>query len=132
VADGAVVRVGYDLHAVADVVELPAGHRGAPESESGEALAVGRAITGRGGVVDPVELPVRDDEVRIGGVLEERRDELLARKDLPVEQELALIGDLVRTAQVRVAETDREQEPAPERSDAHAALAAEPRLHVAL
>src|SRR5207237_7590114 len=63
----------------------------------------------------------------IGVVLEERRDEPLARNDRPVEEHLARRGDLVRDEQVQITEASREEQAVPERADADAALPAEVR-----
>ena len=93
---------------------MTSGDRGRACTKRREPLAVRIFIAGRERVVDPVEPPVRDDEVRVGVVLEERRDQPLARQDLPVEEELALTGDLVRDEKVRVAQADREEDPVPE------------------
>src|SRR6185503_10465873 len=92
--------------------------------ELAEALAVGVAVAGGVRVVDPPELPVRDDEVRVRVVREERRDELLALDDVAMEDEPALVGDLAGHEHVRVAEPQREQDAVPQRPDADAALAA--------
>src|SRR5205085_3108496 len=110
----AVVCICHDLHAVADVVELPSGDRGVADAERREAFAVGVAIAGGEGVVDPVELSIRDDEVGVGVVLEERSYQPLARNDLAVEEQLALFGDLVGDEKVRVAKADGEEETVPE------------------
>ena len=123
VGHGSVVRVGDDLHAVADVVEITVRDAGAAGHQRVEALAVGVAISDGVCVVDPPELAVRDDEIRILVVLEERRDELLALGDVAVEQDAAGGLDLVAEEQVGLAEAQREQEPVPERADADAALA---------
>ena len=109
VGDRAVVRVSHDLHTVADVVEAAAGERGRAEAQRGEVLAVGIAVARRERVVDPVQLPIRDDEIGVRVVLEERGDRSLARDDRAAEQDLALRIDLVRHEEVgEIAEPERE------------------------
>ena len=133
VSDRSVVCVGDDLHAVANVVEMTTGDRCRAEAERGEVLAVGVASARREGIVDPVELAVRDDQIRVGVVLEEGRDQPLARDDRSMEQQPAVGGDLVRHEEVReIAEPQREQDAVPQGTDPDATGAAELRAHVAL
>ncbi len=129
VGDRPVVRVGHDLHAVADVVDVRRVElRGAPGRAV--ARAVGIAVARRVRIVDPVLLAVGDDEVRVGVVREERRDELLALADLAVEQDPRLARQLGRDEHVQVAEPDREQQAVPEPTHGDPAATGEARRGV--
>src|SRR6266542_2501511 len=131
VGDRSVVRVGHDLHAVPDVVEIGQVQLRRPPAGA-VPLAVRVARAGRVRVVDPVELAVDDDEVRIGVVAEERRDQGFALADLAVEQDTAVTLQLLRDEHVEVTEADREQDAVPEAGDRYAAAAAEARRRVVL
>ena len=111
VGGGAVVGVDDHLDAVADVVDA-AG-----------ALRVGIAIAGRVGVLDPEQPALVDRQVRIGVVVEERRDQADALGDAAVIEDAALGGQIVRQQRLHRSEAQREQQLASERADADAARA---------
>ena len=117
----AVVRIHHDLHGVADVVDVVRGGRRV------------RILVRVGvGVLDPEQPPAGEHEIRVGVVREKRRDHPHALVDPAVEQDAAVVGDVVAEEDLLGAEPHRERSLAPERVHRHAAAAGVRGRHVVL
>ena len=115
-----VVGVHRHLHRVADVVAHPRSSVGVRE-------VVGRGV----GVDEPDDPPGGgDDRVRVAVHSQERRDLLHPLGDLPVVEDPALGGEIVGEEHLDLGEPGRKDDAAPQRPDAHSALARVGRVDV--
>ena len=108
----AVEGVDDDLDGVADVVA-----RTARTGRGCRVRIVGRA---RIRVLDPEDLAVAQDRIRIGIEGQERREQPHAVGDPPVEQDATFRRELARDENVGIGELDREEQAPQEPADRHA------------
>ena len=108
----AVEGVDDDLHGVADVVH--ASHRW---------RRIGIPIARGVGVVHPEQMSIRQHDVRIAIEGQERRNLADALRDVAVEENPAVGGDVVVERDLIRAEAQREHEPSAERFEREAAAA---------
>ena len=114
------VGVGDCLDAVAQVVDAlevrkraVAGHKG---------LRVRIAVGPCEGVLHPLHASVEDDGIGVEVVDEERRDLMEGEQHVPVVEHAALLRQRAGEKYLRVAEAQREEQPAPHRAYRNAAI----------
>ena len=108
----AVVGVDGDLDAVPDVVDrLAREARLTPQLRGVEGGRVRELVAHRVGVLDVDQPAVVDDDVGVLVEAQERGDHAQPVGQRPVEQQLAVRGDLVGDQQVEITEPQREQQP---------------------